>query len=465
LFGSQSGTAGTRRLILRASGAAGLLFLSRALSVVYQLHFAENEFGMAYGGMIALLNQLTFYILLAELGLAAATTSLLFEPMHAGDSTLVKALVVALQRCVKRLLFWLVPLSAVAALGVALYLRRQLPFGTICFSLLLTAAAALLTFAALPYQSYLTAADMVPLRNCVLAIGFVTKVVLGVFLGKELHTIVGLPLAAFVVGIVELWLQYHLVVPRFRHLALREEQISDSEHEIRRRAKYVLFHRIGYLIGYQSDYVILLMTSALPLLAIYAQYQYIYAGALSFIISVGSSFTAQIARRQLSLGQGKWLPLYRTMLLYSAGIGVVCAFLYGIGTPFAVGLLYPHATKVGGGGLVWLFADLLMLNVLKVNDDLWIDTTGTYNIAYYLPMIEACSYIITGWVLVRHFGLPGLVFAALITNLVFSVGCKAFVIGRGIVKHSSLRIYGLKIANVVAMIIALAVLEALMRSV
>ncbi len=383
-----------------------------------------------------MLNQLTFYILLAELGLAAATTSLLFAPVHEGDLPRVKALILVLQTDVQRIVAWLGPLSFLIAISLSFSLRKQVPIVPLCLSLLLTCVSALLTFLALPYQSHLNATDRIPTRNFVLGCGFAAKVAVGIALAELLHSFVGLTLGTALIGIVEYVVQRRLVLPYLGIEPVSSDSLSEARTAIRSRAKFVLAHRVGYLFAYQSDYIILLLSSSLSLLGYYARYQYIYAGLLSFSLAIGGTLTAKVARKQLSLGKESFPLLYRKTLLLTAGAAVLCGSGFYLFTGFAVRVLYKSAStdKLA----ITLFAVLLILNILKMNDDIWIDTTGAYSKGFYLPILEACTYVFLGLLLVHDLKMPGILYAGIATNLLFSVVFKTFILGEGVMQKEVL---------------------------
>ncbi len=417
-------------VLLWSFASAAFLFASRALVVIYQLRFAEQTFGKSYGGLIVLLNQITFYILLAELGLAAATTSLLFEPVHAGNAIRIKALIDALRGSVQRIVYWLLPLSCLAAICISFWLDRQIPFVTLASSLLFTCVSANLTFLALPYQSHFNASDRIPLRNIVLGLGFVLKITLGILLAMGMHSFVGLPLGTALISVVEYLVQRQMVLPLLTPTTVPTKDIAQAKEAISSRAKFVLFHRIGYLFAYQSDYIILLLSSSLALLGYYAQYQYIYAGLLSFSLSAGGTLTAKIARRQLTLGKPKYPGFYRKTSLYTALAATVCGLGFVFFTRPAIAMLYRSAVAVEQ--IVILFGVMLMLNIIKMNDDIWIDTTGAYSTGYYLPILEAFTYVGLGLVFVHRYQMTGVLYAGIATNILFSVIFKSVVIGKGV---------------------------------
>ncbi len=431
--------------LAKSLGSATFLFATRALVVIYQLRFAEQTFGKSYGGLIVILNQITFYILLAELGLAAATTSLLFEPVHNGNAIRVKALVNALRGKVRSIAYWLLPLSCLASAGMSFWLDKQISLKVLAISFLLTCAAAILTFLALPYQSHLNASDRIPIRNVILGCGFILKITVGVVLARVIHSFVGLPLGTALVGVLEYGVQRQMVLPLLTSIRVDAENVVQAKKSINSRARFVFFHRIGYLFLYQSDYIILLFSSSLALLGYYAQYQYIYAGLLSFALSAGGTMTAGIARHQLTIRQLNYPPFYRTTSLYTAGAASVCAVGFVFFVRPAIAILYHSGAAVEQ--TVILFGALLMLNVLKMNDDIWIDTTGAYSTGYYLPLLEAITYIGLGLIFVHRYQMSGILYTGIVTNVIFSVFFKSFVIGRGVMGRRVLAIAATKMLS------------------
>src|SRR5579885_2154242 len=96
--------------------------------------------------------------------------------------------------------------------------------------------------------------------------------------------------------------RFHRSFPQYKAHAGR-----DAFTIIRNRAKFVLFHRVGGLIYYQSDFIILSLVASLTVVKDYAQVQYAVAGILGLTSAVFNALTASIARRQLDVDlTDKW---------------------------------------------------------------------------------------------------------------------------------------------------------------
>ena len=282
-----------------------VFFFARVLAAVLQLKLIERLFGAQYAGLNALLNQLAFYVALIELGLAAAAISLLYEPLKARDYPRASGLLVALQRDTRRLMLLAIPVVAALVFGYARSLHTTVPFFVVAATLALTAVSGLITLLSIHYQAYLNASEQIYQVQYVLGAGYLLKTAVGVGLAAYTGNYLMLPIAITGITLLEVlamrW-RFHAEFPQYVARATK-----DAFSEVRHRAKYVLAHRVGGLIYYQSDFVILSLVASLTLIKDYAQVQYAAAGILGLTSAVFNAVTASIARRQLDVSTGvRW---------------------------------------------------------------------------------------------------------------------------------------------------------------
>jgi hypothetical protein len=137
---------------------------------------------------------------------------------------------------------------------------------------------------------------------------------------------------------------------------------------------------------------------------------------------------------------------------YVVAGAVSTAFLFA--APDALRLLFreePVSTRT-----MILFACLLFLNLIRTVDDTYITARGAFDVAYYLPVLEGPTYIALGVVLSRRMGMEGVIWAGLVTNLLFAVLAKTAVIARGVLMQPIWRLGRLRVFNgvVAAMVTA-----------
>lgn len=405
-----------------------LFYFARLTAAVLQLKLVEHFFGGQYAGLNALLNQLAFYVALIELGLAAAAISLLYEPIQSGDHERTSGLLFALHRDTSRLMLLALPVVAAIVYGYSRSLHSSLPYLVIVATLGLTALSGLITLLSIHYQAYLNASEQIYQIHYVLGAGYLAKTGIGVALAARFSNYLYLPITIVAVTIGEVlaikW-RFHHSFPHFVGKATR-----DSFSVIRKRAKYVLFHRVGGLIYYQSDFIILSLVATLTLVKDYAQVQYAVAGILGLSSAVFNALTASIARHQLDVSNDIRWRQYAAVLrcTYFLALSVAAAFVFA--APAAVAIVF-QATSLSER-IYLLFGALLFLNLIKQVDDTFITATGIFHVAFYLPIAESCTYAVLGVVLARKFGIAGIVNAGIVTNIGFAVLGKSIVVAQGI---------------------------------
>jgi O-antigen/teichoic acid export membrane protein len=421
-----------------------LFFLARVFAAVLQLKLVERFFGSQYAGLNALLNQLAFYVALIELGLAAAAISLLYEPIKRGEFQKTSGLLFALQRDTSRLILFSVPVVAAMIYGYAQSLNTSLPYVIVLATLALTALSGLITLLSIHYQAYLNASEQIYQIHLVLGAGYLVKTAVGVGLAVRFDNYLWLPAAVVMVTILEVltlrW-RFWRSFPHYRAEATRE-----AFAVIRTRAKYVLFHRVGGLIYYQSDFIILSLVASLALVKDYAQVQYAVAGILGLSSAVFNALTASIARRQLDVAIDTRWKQYATVLRSTYFLAICISVAFVARGPSLVKAVF-HGDALAHPTYV-LFACLLFLNLIKQVDDTFITATGTFHVAFYLPIVESCTYALLGIVLAKRYGIDGIVTAGIATNLAFAVVGKSLVVAAGIFDGAQLRMLLTKLATI-----------------
>jgi O-antigen/teichoic acid export membrane protein len=428
---------------MRNLTASLFYFAARVIAAVLQLRFVAHVFGNQYAGLNAVLNQLAFYVALIELGLAAAAISLLFEPIKTNQREHVSGLLYALQKDSRRLMLAALPVVAVLVIVYSRSLHSTLPKGLVIATLSLTAVSGLVTLFSLHFQAYLNASEQMFRIHLVLGCGHIAKTLIGIGLSLATDNYLWMPgtmVAVSACEVLALQFSFHRSFPEYVPAAGREFFVL-----LRSRAKFVLFHRIGSLIYYQSDFIILSLVTTLALVKDYAQVQYLAMGIVGLFSAVFNALTASIARRKLGVTVETQWKQYRAVALatYFMGLALTLAFFFA--APAAVRLVF------GGNAppakTMTLFGSLLLLNLIRSVDDTYVTATGAFRVGFYLPVLEGPIFITLGVVLCRSMGMDGVLWAGIITNFLFVVIAKTVVIAYGVLSQPLSRLFGLRAWN------------------
>lgn len=425
--------------------SAMVLFAARLVAAVLQLRIVDRIWGGGYTGLNALSNQVLLYVTLLELGLAQSAITLLYEPIVHGKTSRVAGIIAALRHDVRRL----AAAGAVVAFpAIVLYARvihGSVPFKTVAFTLSCIAASGLVQLAAIHFQVFLNASEQLDKVNYTFAAGYLLKTGVGLALAATERNYLLLPLTTAVLTLGEfgaLKFAFHHV---FRD-APRNVDWRESSREIRSKARYVMIQRAAGVAYYQSDFVILSLTTSLVVVKDYAKYQYVAAALLSIIGMVAASLTTSVARLQLRHHAGNRRRQYVAAQSAICVVGGVLMLGFWNSAPAVVNLVFGTAQPIAATA-IRLFAVALFLNVVKAVDDVFIMAKGAFEIGWWIPMLEVPVFVGTGIALSKWIGFAGILIASIATNLLVTTILKGIVLSRPIFDSSPAQWYGNRILS------------------
>jgi O-antigen/teichoic acid export membrane protein len=430
---------------MRNLGASLFYFAARVAAAALQLRLVAHFFGAQYAGLNVLLYQLAYYVALIELGLAAAAISLLYEPIKNAQVEHVSGLLCALQRDTRRLMLLALPIVAALVVAYARSVHSTLPPKIVLATFALTAVSGLVTLLSIHYQAYLNASEQMYKIHLVLGFGHIAKTAIGLTLAIALHNYLWVPIVIAAISVVEvaaLRLGFHLSFPQYIPGATRE-----FFSIIRARAKWVLFHRVGSLIYYQSDFIILSLATTLVLVKDYAQVQYIVMGIVGLFSAVANALTASLARRHIDVSAaGRWRQ-YRAVSQANYFVALATTLAFFFSARQLVWMVF--GSNAPGTHTMLLFASLLLLNLVRAVDDTYITATGSFQVGFYLPVLEGPFYIAVGVFLSRRLGMDGVLWAGILTNVLFVVIAKSVVVAHAVFSGSVARIFAIRFKNII----------------
>lgn len=419
--------------------SAVALFCARLLTAVLQLRYVDKYWGGGYTGLNALSNQVLLYVMLLELGLSQSAITLLYEPVLSRNHARVSGLVAALRRDVRLL-------AAAGSLIIfpilftyAHFIHGSLRYSTVAITLALIASTGLLQLAAIHFQAYLNAAERLDKVNYTFATGYVLKTAIGLPLAIHFHQYLWLPatIATLTAGeFAALRYAFHRECPHFRADGWREHV-----RDLRGRAKYALIQRAAGVAYYQSDFIILSVTTSLALVRDYAKFQYVSAALLSAVGMIAASLTTTVARLQLRRLAYDRRRQYVAAQQAICFLGAVLMLAFWFTSRTVVSLAFGKDPSIEHT-VILLFGAALFLNIVKTVDDVFIMAKGAFEIGYWIPAIEVPVYVVSGVLLSRRLGFAGILLASIGTNILVSIVLKGIVLSGPVFDSTRRQWYG-----------------------
>ena len=438
--------------------SAIVLFFSRLIAVVVQLRLVDKYWGGEYTGLNALSNQVLLYVTLLELGLSQSATTLLYEPILHRNFARVSAIVLALRHDVRMLAAVSSLLIFPAVIAYGYWIHGAVPLVTMVGTLCCIAATGILQLTAIHLQVFLNASERLDRVNFTFAAGYLLKTAIGMPLAIYWHNFLLLPcaIAALTVGeLLSLRIAFLRAFPEFR-----AEPWQSTAAEIRKRARFAMIQRISGVTYYQSDFIILSITTSLVAVRDYAKYQYVSAALLSAVGLLAASVTTSVARLQLLHRGVSRRRQYVTAQSVMCLIGAVLMLTLWFSASTVVTLAFGADPAVERSAIV-LFGVALFLNVVKVVDDIFIIAKGAFEIGYWIPIVEVPIYVGTGVLLSRQIGFAGILIASIATNLIVSMVLKGIVLAKPVFDCTRSQWYGNRLRSMAIALVAVVPLACL----
>jgi hypothetical protein len=431
--------------------SAVVLFAARVLAAIWQLRIVEKVWGGQYSGLNALSNQVLLYVTLLELGLSQSTVVLLYKPIVECDLTWCAALVTALRRDARRLAAIGLLVFGFALVFYAHKIRAAIPYDVVLLTLSFIAANGFMQLASVHFQAYLNAAERIDRVNYILAGGYAAKTALGLFVAIATGNYLWLPAFVAILSVLEvalLRMAFLSMFPAFPKLAITAGQLCAATADVRAKARFAVVHKAAGLAYYQSDFIILSFTASLFVIRDYAKYQYITAAILSLVGMIANSVTATIARHQMRQGADRRRRQYAVLQLAMCLVAATVLIGYLYSASIVVALAF-GVFNVLNSRILLLFGVMLFLNIVKCADDTFITARGAFEPGFWLPLIEAPTYVLMGVVLSRRYGIAGILVASIASNLLIPVLLRGLATARRIYEMAPLRWFTTRIRNVV----------------
>lgn len=372
-------------------------------------------------GILRLFSQLIAYMSLAELGLAAAAQSLLYQHFKLNDKLAISNVVFTLRYFYSRI--------SIAVLAIGLTLNFLLPFiigeaGSvvyICWTLYVTSLS--ISYFSARYVIVMTSDQRFGL---VQVIRNTCKIVLSVVQVISLIFYQSFTLFVFLVivsSVIELYLirKYY-----FRLYRKTYESGNEKVKTVIDKTKQLFIHNFAGVLVFNTDYIIIARFVDLSTIAIYSSYLLV----LRFIELVVTNIT-NVIRPKLGSIFVNSTRKERLALFYKSHIFVVY---------IATNFVFILNNVLRDFVIIWLdesymisdlTLSLILFNfycfIIRKPIDLFKEVSGYFK-DVHLPIIEGLINLIFSLFLVQIYGLNGVIMGTAISNLVVILILKPYVV-------------------------------------
>lgn len=398
--------------------------------------------GNDVNGLNALYLSITGFLSVAELGVGSAITFGMYRPIVEGNTDKVSALYGLFQR-LYRIIGCLILLAGVliapflpkvaadyASLDVNLYVTFLLMLTSVVLTYFFGAQTALIN----AYKNnYITTA--------ITSGGIILQYILQIIVLLTLRSFEGY-LICRILSVLVQWSITVLIARRKYSGILSNKQKIDGEtrKELVKNTKAMFMHKIGMVLVNTVDSVIISAFAGVAVLGEYSNYTTILAAITGVIKLVFSSLTSVLGH--LYVEQTKTVvKLYCEMFhVLNFALGAIIYLGYFAVIDNLIAILFSAELIVARSITVAITMNEFV-QFLRSSVSVFRDATGTFYYDRWKPLAEGITNVILSVLFIKWIGVPGVITATIITNLLICHVIEPYVLYRKAFEVSPVKYY------------------------
>lgn len=405
--------------------------------------------GQEKNGLYNLYSQIMAYVTIVDGGLTSAVLYRMFAPISEKNYKYLNSLL-----CGSRRIFNLVGgLVALVGVGVSFFLSFFVKNNIFEHSYLQLTFLIYLVGSVVPYFCVVSKIIMEAYQekyicNVVLQSVSIIKGILEIVVllkGGDLYIIISLytlsnVISSLIVSIIS--------KKRYKLIELKNTQPS---YEILSDVKNLLVHKVGTLIAYNVDTIIISALKGLKFVTIYTSYNYIITNLTNILGKISYSMTAGVGDL-LQEGKDRAHDFFCEFNSFSFYLGnIICVPLLIVINPFI---------DIWLGGEIettFLLALAFTLNtfyfIIRMPFGIYVTSAGLFKQTRILPIMESIVNLFLSLILIQKIGVAGVLLATFAAYMISDYFIRPVIVYKNVFKRSSKSYYMKNISYIFIMIV------------
>ncbi|MCI8291723.1 MAG: hypothetical protein HFJ25_05735, partial [Clostridia bacterium] len=222
---------------------------------------------------------------------------------------------------------------------------------------------------------------------------------------------------------------------------LKFKDLIKKYKDVVKRTKDLVFHKIGGLVVYQTDSILISKFDNLAGVGVYSNYMTIYNLLTGLVEQVFMGITASIGNLIIEKTEKEvyriWKEIYVLMLFVTALFGFL---FYKLANPFVTVWLGVEYTL--GLSVVFAISINVMFKIIKNPIDKFKEAYGIFW-DIYAPLVESVINLVFSILLALKFGIIGVVIGTIISNILIIFFWKPYIIFKHVFKEKLIKFFGI----------------------
>lgn len=431
----------TRHSVKNTFFAATNFLIKLLLNFVARFVFIRY-LGVEYLGLNSLFTNVISVLSLAELGVGSAIVYSLYKPVADNDLEKVKTLIALYKK-----MYWII---GAVVLIIGLSLIPLLPFfmaekPSVGIDLNIVYIVFLLNSCIGYFFAHRRAVIFAYQRNDIetkissimIILLNVVQILIIILIQNYIVYAIMMPIFTLADSLAVFFISYKM----FPHLRGKAEKLGAKDRkDIVKNTSAMVCHQVGGVIVYSTDSIVISSVLGLVVLGMYSNYYLITSTLITLVNLVITAFKSSIGNQIVS---GDKEAIYRNfnqlslLLFWAAGFCVICLIsLYQdfIGLWIGKDMLLPFWTMVLISVNFYVRAIREIVNAYK-------NCSGLFWNDRFKPLIEAGVNLGLDFLLIYFFGLPGVIWATIISTVCVCIWVEPLIIHKHLFNQKVSRYY------------------------
>lgn len=376
-------------------------------------------------GVYQLFGQILCYLALAELGLTSAVMYYLYKPIHEKNYKKISQIIVGAKKSFTVIMLVMFICGVVLAPNVKFFIADTTLSNTfIIIAFIMTILVNILSYFSTPYvllfDSNQEKYKYIVWSQLIVGIRYIVEM-LAIWLTKSLYV-------ALAIEILFTLIQNFVIKYLFEKNYDYVDMKADKDLSFWSKTKDLIPHKIGTLIAYNIDVIILSKFLGLTNVVIYNCYYYITNTISNLIGKMSSATLAGVGN--LIVAEPK--KVYKVFLEYNSMLfflaTVICIPLGIVISPF-VSLWY-GSDMIVSNFTVFLFAFILFYGIIRIVLNTFCTAAGIFRPTLICTYLEIVINLVVSLLLIKKYEITGLLFGTALSLIFSEFVIKPFILNK-----------------------------------
>ncbi len=400
------------------------LFITLGIGILGFLinkYFAEYM-GLEMLGLMKLFSQMVAYLSLAELGIGTASAYALYKPLLEKNNEKINIIISTVDFFYKRVAFLIIGIGLLLSFSLKFFLDST-NYGKLLYIYwILYVLNTGLGYLFAKYSILFTANQEYRFVRKIQGTGKIIFQCLQIILLVRIKSFV----LFILIMILENLYNYYFYSKHYKNNYNYIKKVKEKDKSIIKDMKNLFWHKIGSLVVYNTDYIILSKFTTLSIVGIYSSYLVVYQMLMTLINVLTPVLAPKIgtfvAKNNKNSIYYYWRELYALYILM-ASIIIICT--YNLIFPF-IKLWLGENFLLSRTTIVFILINLY-INLIRGITETFKNSCGFFD-DIYAPTLESGINLIFSIILVQKMGLNGVIIGTIISNVIVILLLKPFLV-------------------------------------